>query len=258
MTPAPHQPSLENPVTFSKVTDILWESAVASLINTFLVLLFGSIAFGIVSGVFHEMAPSLPPAFSHRAPAEAQTGGTSVSRQLSYQQRFIVVFAILFTVSAWARLSRHSANSLTSKRAARVQRLGRRISEGWFGLTVGNAFGATIAAMVASSVQQFSLTQILLHWVWAAVGLPIHGILHRFFGDSSAGVDDWFGWYNANQFKFSFWFFYLAAICDDLGLPNLKTLARLLWRRVRGKHTCSCSENTTSPAAPDGNALPPA
>ncbi|HWW01402.1 MAG TPA: hypothetical protein VNZ64_17025 [Candidatus Acidoferrum sp.] len=29
-----------------------------------------------------------------------------------------------------------------------------------------------------------------------------------------------------NQFKFTFWFFYTAAICDDLGLPNFKTLGR--------------------------------
>lgn len=258
MTPAPQQPSLQNQLTLGKVTDILWETAVASFVNTFLVLFFGSIAFGIVSGVFHDMTPSLPPAFNHHGSAEAEPAGSHVSSwHLSHQQRFVVVFAMLFTVSVWARLSRHSASALASKRTSRVQRLGRRISEGWFGLLVGNAFGAMIAAMVASWVQQFSFTQILLHWLWAAVGIPIHGILHRVFGDSSAGVDDWFGWYNANQLKFSFWFFYLAAICDDLGLPNLKTIARLLWRRVRGKHACSCSENVTSPAA-DGGALPPA
>ena len=255
MTPAPQQPSLQNPVTLGKVTDILWETAVASLVNTFLVLLFGSIAFGIVSGIFHDMVPSLPLGLSHSVSAEAEAASPHSSWQTSYQQRFVLVFAILFTVSAWARLSRHSVDPLTSRRAARVQRLGRRIAEGWFGLIVGNAFGAMIAAMVASWVQQFSFTQVVLHWLWSVIGVPIHGILERV--DSSAGIDGWFSWYNANQLKFSFWVFYLAAICDDLGLPNLKTVARLVWRRVRGKHTCSCSENVTSPAR-DGNALPPA
>ena len=38
-------------------------------------------------------------------------------------------------------------------------------------------------------------------------------------------------WYGDNQFKFMFWLFYSAAICDDLGLPNYKALARFLWQR---------------------------
>jgi hypothetical protein len=108
-----------------------------------------------------------------------------------------------------------------------------------------------IAAMAAYWIQQFSFSQILLHWLWAAIGTPIHGILAQVLGKSTDGLDSWFGWYNANQLKLSFWFFYLTAICDDLGLPNLKTLARWLWRRVRG------CEHSPQPARQEGM-LPPA
>jgi hypothetical protein len=44
-------------------------------------------------------------------------------------------------------------------------------------------------------------------------------------------VERWFSWYGANQAKFAFWLLYSAALCDDLGLPNYKTLARRPWNR---------------------------
>jgi hypothetical protein len=44
-------------------------------------------------------------------------------------------------------------------------------------------------------------------------------------------VGGMFAWYGDNQIRFNFWILYVAAVCDDLGIPNLKTLARLLWAR---------------------------
>jgi hypothetical protein len=196
MTPSAQKPSVQQPVSPRKVGDALWECAVASFLNTFLVLIFGGIAFGIVSGVFRNMGPSLPPGFNHHASAEAEASGhASWHFHLSHQQRFVGVFAMLFTVSAWTRLSGRSGNRRTCERAAQIQRFGRRLSEGWFSLTVGNAFGAMIAAMAAYWIQQFSLSQLLLHWLWAAVGAPIHGILAQVLGKSTDGLDAWFGWY---------------------------------------------------------------
>lgn len=40
-------------------------------------------------------------------------------------------------------------------------------------------------------------------------------------------------WFDANQMKFLFWMLYLSAVLDDLGLPNLKTLAKRVWRRIK-------------------------
>jgi hypothetical protein len=203
---------------------------VESFINTFLVLLFGSIAFGIVSGIFHDMAPTLPPGFHHSGPAEAESSVTHLNWHLSEQQRFVLVFAILFSVSAWTRLVRP-----TSGQATGVQKLGRRISTGWFCLIVGNAFGAMISAIVIAWVQKFSLSQLLFQWVWAAISAPIQLLMGRLLGDAPGVVQAWFSWYDANQLRFTFWFLYVTAICDDLGLPNLKTGARWLWRRWRNR-----------------------
>jgi len=50
------------------------------------------------------------------------------------------------------------------------------------------------------------------------------------FGDSiMTQINAWISWYGQNQAKFTFWVLYLAAIADDMGLPNYKTLVRLIW-----------------------------
>jgi hypothetical protein len=50
-------------------------------------------------------------------------------------------------------------------------------------------------------------------------------------GSLSDLVERWSTWYGVNQTKFAFWLLYSAALCDDLGLPNYKTLARRAWNR---------------------------
>jgi hypothetical protein len=48
-------------------------------------------------------------------------------------------------------------------------------------------------------------------------------------------VKVWWSWYDQNQLKFNFWLIYLAAVCDDFGIPNLKSLVRWGWRKWRAK-----------------------
>jgi hypothetical protein len=56
----------------------------------------------------------------------------------------------------------------------------------------------------------------------------------QLFGASSGHqVNSWFEWYGENGFKFCFWVFYLGAICDDLGIPNFKSLGRWIGRKIR-------------------------
>jgi hypothetical protein len=55
--------------------------------------------------------------------------------------------------------------------------------------------------------------------------LPGSGVIH--------GITSLFSWYGENQFKFTFWLLFSAGICDDLGLPNYKTLSRWIWRKLR-------------------------
>jgi hypothetical protein len=52
-------------------------------------------------------------------------------------------------------------------------------------------------------------------------------------GPGAGSVGRWYWWYGQNQAKFLFWLLYSAAICDDLGLPNYKTLIRWGGRRLR-------------------------
>ena len=228
MTPAAEQPDSAVPAVPAPIGRVLWECALGAAVNAFLVLLLGSIAFGIVNGIWRDMTPSLPPGFSQSKSPDAGSSGAHHAWHLSAQTRFLVVFAILFSVSVWARLGRHGSDY-----AASAQKLGRRISHGWFGLIVGNAFGAMVAAIVVCWVQKFSLSQLLFQWVWSMVWVPIQTMFAHVFGDSGHAVEAWFNWYGANQFRFSFWFLYVTAICDDLGLPNFKTGTRLLWRRWR-------------------------
>jgi len=120
------------------------------------------------------------------------------------------------------------------------------------GTLVGNAFAAMGIAIALYWLEQFSVSG----WVWAWF---VHSVLP---GIQSSGnhllgthrvdtIKDWFAWYGANQLKFNFWIIYLAAICDDLGIPNLKSLARLLVQRVRNRQIRSSpSDNSEiTPAA---------
>jgi hypothetical protein len=72
-----------------------------------------------------------------------------------------------------------------------------------------------------------------MHLAWQFVGGLLSPMLHA-IGKLLPGTDllaSWGSWYADNQFKFTFWLFYSAAICDGLGVPNYKTLGRMLWQR---------------------------
>jgi hypothetical protein len=113
----------------------------------------------------------------------------------------------------------------------RLQRIQEALRENWFGLIVGNAFGAMITVVVALWIQRFSSVE----WSWTQFILPaIHGVVESVFGQHAVrAIDSWFDWFGQNQPKFDFWFIYFAAVCDDLGIPNIKTLGRWLWGRVK-------------------------
>jgi hypothetical protein len=73
-----------------------------------------------------------------------------------------------------------------------------------------------------------------LHWLVDAVAPGLNRWATQFFGQGHLGAaQEWWNWWSDNQLKFSFWALYIAGICDDLGVPNLKTLARFFWRRWR-------------------------
>ena len=83
-------------------------------------------------------------------------------------------------------------------------------------------------------VQCFSWVQLMVDQVLGLIGITIHQLTQDVFGARvSWTVDAWLSWYHQNQLRLTFWGFYFAAICDDLGLPNIKTLGRSLWKRAK-------------------------
>lgn len=228
--PATH-PDAARALTVVKAGAILWDCAWEAVWLAFLARLLGGIAVAIVGGIWHDMAPSAPPGFARRPLLEDEPSG-SFSLGFVRQHSFLMLAAVFFLLKSAGRFAAFSRAEHHRQAAAWARGLLARASERWFDLIVGNAFGAMVAAIVLQVTQQFSLTQFvwqfcmdLVHPLVQGVGslLPHSGLLERFGA--------WFGWYSENRLKFMFWFFYTAAICDDLGLPNFKTLGRYAWRK---------------------------
>lgn len=192
--------------------------------------LFGSIVVGIVGGMWHDMAPSLPPGLEHKPQPEAEPSAWNFS--WFQEHRFALLFAVFFLVEAVVRLARHAGSEKQRKAAALVQRLRRRVMAEWINVIVVNAFGAFVTVLVIQITQQFTLTALIWSFIWDLIHSLASMITSALPGGGFfRGIGALFNWYQDNQFKFMFWFLYAAAICDDLGLPNFKTLGRYLWQR---------------------------
>jgi hypothetical protein len=235
-------------VSIDTVVEILWETAASTLLKAFFATIFGSIAFGIVGELCKDMAPSMPPGFSHQQKAEAeQSQKPHVWPDLIQKHQFAIVYGAIFIPTVGFRLRNLMYGAPAIAPRSRLSRIGRRLSENWFGLMVGNAFGAMIAAVVLVWVSQFSWLQFLLHMLLGAFLPSLKDIVGWLFGHRMGNaLGAWLDWYGDNQLKFTFWVLYIGAICDDIGIPNFKSLGRWAWRkyRTRGK---SISPETVPP-----------
>ena len=216
-------------LTPSRVTDILWESVWEALILGFFVVIFGSLVFGFVSGLWRDMTPSLPPGIGSEPKLEAE--GSPLDFSFLREHRTALIFLVLFCGITAGRLLKYSRNDDQRRAAAWAKRAFRRISNQWFGLIVINAFVTVIAVTIIKFTQQFTLTAFLWHIVRDLVTALIRNVANLFSTDAVQYVENLIGWYKINQPRFLFWLLYTAAICDDLGLPNYKTLGKFLWRR---------------------------
>jgi hypothetical protein len=253
-TKRPRKPKALTP---SKVTEILWESAWEALILGFLVVIFGSITFGLVSGLWRDMTPSLPPGLGSEPKLEAE--GSALNFNFLRQHRNALIFLVLFCGITAGRLLRYSRSDNHRRAAAWAKRVFQRISDQWFGLIVLNAFVTVIAVTLIKFTQQFTLTAFLWHILGDLVTALIQAFAKLFSTDAVTYGESLVAWYKINQPRFLFWLLYTAAICDDLGLPNYKTLGRFLWRRFFKREqptpalaTASLNANENDePQAPD-------
>jgi hypothetical protein len=214
---------------------VLLESAVEAFVQAVLVLLLGGLAIGIAGGVWHQMTPSAPPIFKEHSwlnfgvPAFWSSGRTWLMGH-----RLPILFMVFFVLIARSRFAKPASGQLVSGRPSRMWRAGQRFSEDWFGLIVRNAFGALVAALVLYWVQQFSISQWFYRQLVEGAAGQLQEAFQRFVGVTpSRTLRDLLAWFSENQLKLTFWFFYVSAMCDDLGLTNFKTLARWCWHRLR-------------------------
>lgn len=224
---SPERPLLN----LESIAAILWECAWNAFIRAFLIQILATVAIDILSDVFREMTPSLPP-IGLKLKAENNPGLFShVLRPFVARNEFWIIFALLFTATSAARFVPHLRVPKHRRLAAVVVRLNRRIFGHWFKLFVLNAFAAWVSTIIIIAVQQFSWMQIAWNVLSSVVQPLFEGMASILPGGGS--LNHWLEWYSQNQAKFLFWLLYSAAICDDLGLPNYKSLLRLSGQRLK-------------------------
>ena len=212
------------------ITDLAWNAAWSSLGLAFLMHIFGTIALGIASGCWDEMVPSLPPGW-YRPAAPA---GDAWHLGFIREHNFALLWALLFAGKFICGLASRSRHPRFRRLAAWMLRASRRLDNQWFSLTAGNAIAAFVSVMIWQFVQGFSFSGWLGNWLLGLVKPVLHtAVSLAGASDATQAVADLLDWYHANQFKFMFWLFYSAGICDDLGLPNYKALTRWAWWRLR-------------------------
>lgn len=203
----------------------------------------GSIALGLIGAIFKEMAPSVPPFLAGRSSPGTTSNSSILHRSWAsvHEHEFLIVFAVFFVLCVRTRLATAglAIAGQTQITETRLQKLSAQVSRDWFRLFVGNAFGALVSAIVIYLVQSFTGAGFLLNLLLAAVIPGLRTIAIFVFGSALVDfVGGLLAWYGDNQLRFNFWILYVAAVCDDLGLPNLKTLVRFLWSRWR-KQKCA-------------------
>ena len=235
MTPPVDSAPLPPEPVRERMVAVLWASAVEALGNAVIVSVLGSVALSLVGSLVEDMAPTLPPFLTGHSPPAS--GGSSLARGWwgpLKQHGFGILWALFFVHAVWVRLAGSRSESEPRGAAVRARRVLARFSADWFGLIVGNAFGALLSALVLSWIPQFSFYQMLWGWLLEPLLGALHTLATHLFGPARMdSLDGLLSWYHENHFRFTFWVFYVAAVCDDLGLPNIKTLARWAWRRSR-------------------------
>ena len=230
-SPPPKESPRSTALTFGNVTQLLLDCAGEALVLAFLVQLFGGVVLGVVGGLLRSMAPTLPPGLAGKPGLESEPW-FALNLSFSRHYRFALIFGVIIIAKVAARLVPCARVGEQRKPSPRLKRILGRVSDGWFRLVVVNAFVALAGAVVLQALQQVSLT----HWLWRFVADGLKPVIDAaaslILGARSARTTgDLVAWFEANQLSFSFWLLYWAAIADDLGLPNFKTLGRWLWRR---------------------------
>jgi len=241
-------------LTLARSGELLLDTVFPSAVTALLVVFLGGVGIGLVGDLWHEMLPALPPIFSHGTPeAESTSGFWSLLRGSAIRYRFALVFAAVFVVKSAIRMGKCSSHSGLRRFAAFLLWRGRRFKDDWFTIIFFNAFGAYVGALCWRWTQDVSWVQLVWSAVFDALRPAFQAVMNFVHGnDLVITTQSLVEWYNANLFKFAFWLFYVAAISDDLGLPSVKTLGRMLRRRLARSWKATTSKQL-KPTATAGN-----
>jgi len=224
------------PVAAPCAVNVIFASATEAFGSAFLLWILGGVAISIASSFAGDMIPSLPPGFGGPEASNTHQAGLHLAWWDAARGSALgLFFAIFFVHSLWVGFHGGGVGA-----GRRMERILSNLRENWFGLIVGNAISAWVAILVLGVVQNFSPVQMLWHAVSGMV-LPVTREIGRFvLGEANyAGWGVWFSWYGDNQMKLDFWIIYLSGAFDDLGVPNFKTLARWVWRRMQKRKEVS-------------------
>jgi len=215
---------------------VIFASATEAFGSAFILWILGGVAISITGSFAGNMIPSLPPGFGGEGASEGHQAGHHTQWWNAVRgSAFGLFFAIFIVHSLWKGF--HGGEVGVGNHMDRIL---SNLRKNRFGLIVGNAISAWVAILVLGLIPNFSPLQMLWHEVSEAVLPVIRHIGRFFFGESGwANLGGWFSWYEANQMKLDFWIIYLGGALDDLGVPNYKTLARWVWRRMQKRKEVS-------------------
>lgn len=204
---------------------IIRASAKEALGSAVVVWILGGVALSLAGGFAGDMVPSPPPGFGGaELPGGVPARLAHACWRAARGNIFALSFAVFFAHSLWVGF--HGGEARLGRRMGRALRMVRKH---WFSMIVLNAIGAWLTVLVMGLMLDFSLSRLLWQWVCNSLLGAVRDVGAANFPRLGA----WLDWFGNNHSKLAFWGLYLAGICDDLGVPNLKTLSRWAWRRYQ-------------------------
>jgi len=100
MTQTPKDLEVTSRARRETVGDALWGSAIDALVKTFLIVVMGNVALGILGGIFGEMLPSAPPFLARTSGGHTDSNSSLMHTWWSaaHEHQFAIVYVILFAL----------------------------------------------------------------------------------------------------------------------------------------------------------------
>lgn len=224
---------------------------VAALMGTAIQAFFVAICFMVVVelfleitlGIFEQVIPDLPPGFEGGDSSQSEGTNGSEGRETAgfYRSyKFAIWYGLVFFSLLFQKISSSSGGYPSRPFTSLLQRFWKRIHDNWFKILVGNALGCFIAATIMVALQQASFVRILVDMILSAIHPILYAVAGWFFTTTEINtVENFANWFHENEMKLIFWALYVPAALDDLGIPNIKTVAKNLWFRRFGKKSAT-------------------